>query len=50
MAETWKEIKVELEQENVRPVTPDVECLNEITKILDERANGVAAAQVNMSK
>jgi hypothetical protein len=46
MAETWREIKEELEQENIRPVTPDAECLNEITKILDERTNGVAAAQV----
>lgn len=46
MSETWKEIKEELEQENIRPVTPDAECLNEITKILDERTNGVASAQV----
>ena len=46
MAETWREIKLELEQENVRPVTPDTEYLNEITKILDERTNGVASAQV----
>ncbi|EDO44742.1 predicted protein [Nematostella vectensis] len=48
MGEVWQEIKVELEQENIRPVTPDAECLNEITKLLDERANDVAAAQVQL--
>ena len=46
MLEVWHEIKVELEQENIRPVTPDADCMMEITRILDDRAAGVATTQV----
>ena len=42
----WHEIKVELEQENIRPVSPDVDNMMEITRILNDRAAGVSATQV----
>ncbi|KAJ7389807.1 hypothetical protein OS493_028775 [Desmophyllum pertusum] len=45
MLEVWHEIKVELEQENIRPVSPDTDSMMEITRILNDRASGVAAAQ-----
>ena len=47
MLEVWNEIKVELEQENIRPVSPDVDSMSEITKILSDRAAGVSATQVS---
>ena len=46
MLEVWHEIKVELEQENIRPVSPDVDNMMEISRILDDRAAGVSATQV----
>jgi len=46
MLEVWHEIKVELEQENIRPVSPDVDNMMEISRILNERAAGVSATQV----
>ena len=46
MLEVWHEIKVELEQENIRPVSPDVDNMMEITRILNDRAAGVSATQV----
>ncbi|KAM7433104.1 hypothetical protein ABFA07_016561 [Porites harrisoni] len=45
MLEVWKEIKMELELENIRPVSPDADSMNEITKILNDRAAGVSATQ-----
>lgn len=45
MLEVWNEIKVELEQENIRPVSPDVSSMNDITKILNDRAAAVSATQ-----
>ena len=47
MLEVWKEIKMELELENIRPVSPDADSMNEITKILSDRAAGVSATQVS---
>ena len=47
MLEVWKEIKMELELENIRPVSPDADSMNEITKILNDRAAGVSATQVS---
>ena len=46
MLEVWNEIKVELEQENIRPVSPDADSMTEITKILNDRAAAVSATQV----
>ena len=46
MLEVWHEIKVELEQENIRPVSPDFDNMMEITRILNDRAAGVSATQV----
>lgn len=48
MLEVWHEIKVELEQENIRPVSPDVDNMMEISRILNDRAVGVSAAQVSL--
>jgi len=45
MLEVWHEIKVELEQEDIRPVSPDVDNMMEITRILNDRAAGVSATQ-----
>lgn len=47
MLEVWKEIKMELELENIRPVSPDADSMSEITKILNDRAAGVSATQVS---
>ena len=47
MLEVWREIKVELEQENIRPVSPDADSINEFTQILNDRAVGVSATQVS---
>ena len=38
---------MELELENIRPVSPDADSTNEITKILNDRAAGVSATQVS---
>lgn len=46
MLEVWNEIKVELEQENIRPVSPDVDCMVDISRILNDRAAGVSSTQV----
>ena len=48
MLEVWHEIKVELEQENIRPVSPDVDNMMEIARILNDRAAGVSATQVRV--
>lgn len=48
MLEVWHEIKVELEQENIRPVSPDVDNMMEINRILNDRAAGVSATQVRV--
>ena len=48
MYEVWSEIKSELEQENIRPISPDVECLTEVTRVLEERTAGVASSQVGI--
>ena len=48
MLEVWHEIKVELEQENIRPVSPDVDNMMEIARILNDRAAGVSATQVRL--
>lgn len=38
---------MELELENIRPVSPDADSMSEITKILNDRAAGVSATQVS---
>ncbi|XP_058948319.1 cilia- and flagella-associated protein 69 [Pocillopora verrucosa] len=45
MLEVWNEIKVELEQENIRPVSPDADCMVDISRILNDRAAGVSSTQ-----
>ena len=50
MLEVWNEIKVELEQENIRPVSPDADCMVEISRILNDRAAGVSSTQVSEMK
>ncbi|XP_071803414.1 cilia- and flagella-associated protein 69-like [Asterias amurensis] len=45
--EVWKEITSELEQEGVRPVTPDQEALSIINKATEELAINVADTQVD---
>ncbi|XP_068670684.1 cilia- and flagella-associated protein 69-like [Montipora foliosa] len=45
MLEVWNEIKVELEQENIRPVSPDSDSMSEITKILNDKATAVSETQ-----
>ena len=46
MLEVWNEIKVELEQENIRPVSPDADFMVDISRILNDRAAGVSSTQV----
>jgi len=43
--EVWQEIKEELEVENVEPVSPDKECIEEILKVLENTGEKVAAVQ-----
>lgn len=50
MLEVWNEIKVELEQENIRPVSPDADCMVDISRILNDRAAGVSSTQVTQIK
>ena len=50
MLEVWHEIKVELEQENIRPVSPDADSMVEITRILNDRAAGVSTTQVSQKE
>ena len=46
MLEVWNGIKVELQQENIRPVSPDADSMSEITKILNDKATAVSETQV----
>eukprot|EP00794_Sanderia_malayensis_P003621 gene3621-4134_t len=43
--EVWREIAEELQQENVRPITPDLECINGIIETLEDRAATVSSVQ-----
>nr|KAG5707622.1 hypothetical protein BaRGS_031004 [Batillaria attramentaria] len=45
MGEVWTETMKELEVENVRPVTPDAEAMEAISRAIDERAQIVASTQ-----
>lgn len=45
VGEVWKEISDELRVENVRPITPDQEAMETISKASVERAKGVAMLQ-----
>ncbi|XP_074659218.1 cilia- and flagella-associated protein 69-like isoform X2 [Tubulanus polymorphus] len=45
LGEVWTEVVKELEMEGVRPVTPDQECLETITRAIEERAQGCALTQ-----
>lgn len=45
MGEVWMETMKELEVENVRPVTPDAEAMEAITRAIEERAQIVGSTQ-----
>lgn len=45
MGEVWSEVILELEQERVRPVTPDQEAIEAISRAVEERALIVAGTQ-----
>lgn len=45
MGEVWTETMKELEVENVRPVTPDAEAMEAITRAIEERAQIVTSTQ-----
>jgi hypothetical protein len=45
MFEVWQEVSVELERENVRPVSPDLDCLTEIKRIFAERTASIISSQ-----
>ncbi|KAL5007038.1 hypothetical protein ScPMuIL_015844 [Solemya velum] len=45
MGEVWSEVILELEQEQVRPVTPDQEAIEAISRAVEERALIVAGTQ-----
>ncbi|PVD30636.1 hypothetical protein C0Q70_09909 [Pomacea canaliculata] len=48
IGEVWTEIMKELEMENVRPVTPDAEAMEAISRAIEERAQIVAATQAEL--
>ena len=45
MGEVWTEIMYELDQENVRPTTPDLEATEAISRAIENRAEIVAGTQ-----
>ena len=45
MFEVWQEVSVELERENVRPVSPDLDCLTEINRMFEERTASIITSQ-----
>ena len=45
MGEVWSEVITELEQDNIRPTTPDKEALEAISRTVDERAEHVLEVQ-----
>lgn len=45
MGEVWGETISELQKENVRPVTPDQEAIEAITRAIEERAQIVITTQ-----
>lgn len=48
MGEVWTEIIQELHVENVRPVTPDMEAIEAISRGIEERAKIVAGTQYEL--
>ncbi|KAK3109030.1 hypothetical protein FSP39_021501 [Pinctada imbricata] len=48
MGEVWTEIIQELHVENVRPVTPDMEAIEAISRGIEERAKIVAGTQIEL--
>jgi len=48
MGEVWSETVAELEAENVRPVTPDQEAVEAVTRAVEERAAIVATTQTEL--
>ena len=45
MGEVWTEIMFELDQEHVRPTTPDLEATEAISRAIENRAEIVAGTQ-----
>ncbi|CAB4031145.1 Hypothetical predicted protein, partial [Paramuricea clavata] len=45
MFEVWQEVSVELERENVRPVSPDLDCLTEMKRMFEERTASIISSQ-----
>ena len=45
LGEVWTELTSELHQENVRPITPDREALEAITRTVEDRADHVLQVQ-----
>ena len=45
MGEVWTEVLSELDQEQVRPTTPDLEAVEAISRAIENRAEIVAGTQ-----
>ena len=48
MGEVWTEMISELEQEEVRPITPDQEALEAISRTIEDRADHVLQVQKDL--
>jgi len=48
MGEVWTEVISELEQEQVRPTTPDLEAVEAISRAIENRAEIVAGTQLEL--
>ncbi|XP_077978018.1 cilia- and flagella-associated protein 69-like [Glandiceps talaboti] len=48
LGEVWKEVTSELEQEDVRPITPDQEALETIARAFDEKVQIVTETQIEL--
>ena len=48
MGEVWTEVLTELDQEQVRPTTPDLEAVEAISRAIENRAEIVAGTQLEL--
>ena len=48
VGEVWSEVVTEMNEENIRPVTPDREALEAISRTVVERANHVQSIQIEL--
>lgn len=48
MGEVWSEITEEFKQEGVRPITPDLDCIQSVEDVVISKIQGVIGTQNNI--